>query len=103
MTPVSAAGIITKLEIDMLEAHLKRKQNLLPSDTKSLAINSVYDHFVTSTSSVIARLASSLRDFYKKDKRLETKIKKRNKKIFRTLETARRIKETSKHQKQTEN
>jgi hypothetical protein len=74
MTPVSAAGIITKLDIDMLEAHLKRKQNLLPSDTKSLVINSVYDHFVTSTSSVIARLASSLRDFYKKDKRLETKI-----------------------------
>lgn len=47
LTPIKAAGTIAKLEIDNLEAKLKRKLNLLPGGIKSAVINSVLGHFDT--------------------------------------------------------
>ena len=54
LTPIYAAGAISKKEIENIEANFKRKLNLLPKDLKNVVINSVFDHFATPTSSVIA-------------------------------------------------
>lgn len=75
-TPIFAAGAITKIEIDNMEAHLK--QNLLPNDIKSEILNSILDHYATPTSTVIARIAAKNREYAEKDKKVATKDTKDN-------------------------
>jgi hypothetical protein len=78
MTPIYAAGLIKKHEIDNLEAELLRKQNLMPNDVRSTVINNLLGHFTTPTSSVIAIKGSQLRQFSKEDARNPTRKCKGN-------------------------
>jgi hypothetical protein len=56
----------------MLEASLKKKQKLIPNDTKSRTIQGVLDHFATPASTVIKRMASKLREYVDPNRRLAT-------------------------------
>jgi hypothetical protein len=57
-TPLYAARIISRNEIEMFEASLIRKQLLLPNDIKSNVIGNISDMFVTPTDEIIHRLAT---------------------------------------------
>lgn len=95
MAPIYAAGAISKLEIDRIEAEVKRKWNLLPNDIKSKLINSVVDHFVQPTCGVISLLALKQRNYVSRDKRIETKQAKGdlNKPTSEQIEAEKEIKD----------
>lgn len=57
LTPLVAAGLMSKVEVNSMEAELLRKQELLGNDLKNDVIRNLFDDFSTPIADTITKLA----------------------------------------------